>query len=227
MARGQFSKKDYLNCSRGKWRMRVDQGHPEAQTRIEDNPSTGEKVTLHEIVYDFISGVVKKIWTESHEKYGSKWCLQIHDADDIVVLNIPMNSGYASATITKLLNADITKPIKFVPYYFEEDKKSRMVLYQDDQKVESLYTRENQRDFPIFPEGGDNDDINLWKIQVNKFLKNKVKEDIIPKLPKDEDVSSEETLNSIPSASTPSGQTKAPEGPREAPFPDEPDDLPF
>ncbi len=226
MARGQFLKKDYLNCTKGKWRMKVSEGHPDAKTRIEDNPSTGEKVTLHEVVYDFISGTVKKIWTETHEKYGSKWCLQVHDGDDIVVLNIPMNSGYASATITKLLNADITKPIKFVPYYFEEEKKSRMVLYQDDQKVESLYTKDSQKDFPIFPASDDQDDINLWKIQVNKFLKNKVKEKIIPKLP-DLENDSKEMLDSIPQATSPSTTEQKDQGPQDVPFPDDSDDLPF
>ena len=110
MARGQFDRKDYINCSLGKWRMKADKDNPNAIARIaqQGDPEAHE---VWEIVYDFVEGIVKKIGIEKSDKYDSKWCIEVHDGTDKMILQMSVNSGYASATITKLLNADITKKV--------------------------------------------------------------------------------------------------------------------
>lgn len=224
MARGQFSRKDYLTCSLGKWRQKVSETHPNRQERVNKDGNL-----VYELVYDFASGILRKITVESHEEFGKKWALQIHDQQEVMVLQVPFSSGYAGAMISKLLNCDLKKSITFIPYYFEEEKRSRMVLKQEDRKIPNMYTKENPGDFPQFPTSGDKDDLALWKMEVNRFLVDKVDSVIRPQLPKEEELATEQALDE---ATAKPGEHL--DGPPEdnSGFPDGPDnsddnDLPF
>ena len=214
MARGQRTRKEYLNCSLGKWRQRVDSVHPKGEQRTNENGTL-----VYEIVDDFATGVLKKIYREVSEEYGDKWCLQVHDGNEILILQVSVNSGYTSAMIPKLLNCDLDQPITFMPYYFAEEKKARMVLEQNGAKVASFYTKEDPKDFPPFPDTGDPDDVSLWKIQTNKFLRNVVETMIIPKLPDAATVDAEAGLAEATEDPRPSGR-----GGHEAPPPTPPDE---
>ncbi len=233
MARGQFSKKDYLTCSLGKWRQKVDENTPNRIQRINEKGNT-----VNELVWDYVSGIIEKMYLEVNVEYGDKWCIQIRDGADVMILQVSVKSGYTSAMIPKLLNCDFLKPVEFRPYYFEEDKKARMVLLQDDQKVPNFYTREDPKDFPPFPTTGQADDLALWKIQTNKFLKKVVEEMILPKLPDPNTLADAESLNEA--TEVPESQRAHVGGPpnSDAPFPNSsagagggedngPDDLPF
>jgi hypothetical protein len=232
MARGQRTRKEYLNCTLGKWRQRVTSDHPRGVLRTTDK---GNQV--YEIVDDFVTGLLKKIYLEESTEYGDKWCLQVHDGNEILILQVSVNSGYTSALIPKLLNCDLEQPITFSPYFFDEEKKARMVLEQNGAKVGSFYTREDPKDFPPFPTTGDKDDLALWKIETNRFLKNIVETVIIPRLPDPATVDAEAGLAEATEDPRPSGRggnsAPDPTPPPERygaknPMDDEPpDDLPF
>ena len=189
MARGQFSRKDYLVASLGKWRQKVTESHPNAMPRV------NEKGThVWELVWDYVTGILKKIYIEHHPEFGGKWCLQIHDGSEVMILQISSGTGASGATIGKLLNCDLKVPITFIPYYFEEEKRARMVLEQNGQKIASYYSKDDPKDFPPFPESGTKDDLALWKIQISKFYEKVVEERIIPKLPDPAEVDNEIAL---------------------------------
>lgn len=228
MARGSFQRKDYLVCTAGKWRQKSDQSNPNATARIYED-SSGKKKTVYELVDDYVSGVLKKIWIEEHPDYGRSWALQVHDGSDIMVLKVKFGSGYSSSLISKLANCDLSRPIMFIPYYFEQEHKSVMVLNQEGEKIESYFTKDKPNGFPKYPEDGDKDDVNVWKSQVNKFLKNFVEKNIIPKLPDADSLDTEERLANMDSKEFPIAPPPTTESfpdLDDAP-PDEPDDLPF
>lgn len=189
MARGTVSKKNYLTCSRGKWRERVDSGTHGATQRTITPLDGSAQYDVWEKVDDFVSGVIREIHLVDDEKYGRQWNIIIQDGTEVLVLQFQYDSGYAMALLTKFPNADVTKEIAFHPYFFEEEKKARMVIKQNGVSIDSHFTREDPKGFPPFPDNApgsdraDKDDVKLWKINAMKFLVRHLKENILPKLP--------------------------------------------
>jgi len=229
MARGTFEKKSYLSCSQGKWRQRVDKSNPDAKLRIAEG-SDGSKREVYELVDDYVEGRIQKIWVDEHDKFGRSWAIQIYDGKETMVLQVNLDSGYSTHMISKLANCDLSKPIMFIPYYFEEEKKTVMVLMQNGSKIQSHFTKEHPNGFPPFPDGGDKDDIKIWKASANKFLIKFVEKNIIPKLPDDDQVALD-NLDSGEFPQYPEEEKKKGEKDTgyqdDVPFPDETSDLPF
>jgi len=232
MSRGNVSKVNFLKCSQGKWREKVPEGTVGSvirKVKVEGKP----EFEVNELVNDFVEGVIIAIGVHTHEEFGRSWNVTIQDGPEILVLQFKYDSGYAFQFLQKLPNVDLSKPVVFLPYYFEEDRKTRLVLKQDNIKVESYFSREDPHGYPPLGEGADKDDINLWKIQAIKFLKAFLEENIIKKLPKKETVEAliAPQLDPLPSSSgrpDPSNGVHDREREhREHTEPEEKDDLPF
>lgn len=235
MARGNVQHKSYLTCSRGKWRERVTESTPGATART-ITPEEGGKqpYTVFEIVNDYVSGTIRSIEVQDDNKdYGRQWLITIQDDQEVLGLQFRYDSGYAFAFLSKLPNADVLQPISFYPYFFEEERKARLVLKQDNESIPSYFTKEDPKGFPAFPEGADKDEITIWKIDVMKFLVAYLNEHIMSKLPgkpEEKEISTEDNRSDAERSSIPGpGEDDVPQG-KEKEIRDpnlEEDDLPF
>lgn len=197
MARGNVQQRSYLTCSRGKWRERVTESTPDAVARTITPDEPGKPYTVFEIVNDYVSGIIRSIEVQDDQKgYGRQWLITIQDGEEVLCLQFRYDSGYAMAFLSKLPVVDLEQPVSFHPYYFDEERKARLVLKQDNENVPSYFTKEEPKGFPVFPEEGDDikDDIVIWKIEVMKFLVAYLNKEIIPKLPGKPENISQETI---------------------------------
>lgn len=184
MARGNVQHKSYLTCSKGKWRERVTESTPGSIERV-ITPDDGKKpYSVFEIVNDYVSGKICSIEVQDDNKgYGRQWLVTIQDGDEVLGLQFRYDSGYAFAFLSKIPCATIHDSISFYPYYFEEERKVRLVLKQDNKNLPGFFTKENPKGFPVFPEAANKDDITVWKIEAMKFLVEYLNTHIIDKLP--------------------------------------------
>jgi len=184
MARGNVPHKSYLTCSRGKWRERVTESTPGSTGRTITPDDGKSPYPVFEIVNDYVSGIIRSIEVQEDNKgYGRQWLVTIQDGNEVLGLQFSYDSGYAFAFLSKLPNADVLRDISFHPYFFEEERKARLVLKQDNENIPSYFTKEDPKGFPDFPEGANKDDITVWKIEVMKFLVDYLETNIIDKLP--------------------------------------------
>ncbi len=188
MARGNVQHKSYLTCSKGKWRERVTESTPGSTQRI-ITPDDGKKpYSVFEIVNDYVSGTICSIEVQDDNKgYGRQWLVTIQDGNEVLGLQFRYDSGYAFAFLSKIPCATIQDSISFYPYYFEEERKARLVLKQDNKNLPGFFTKEDPKGFPAFPDGTNKDDIKddivIWKIEAMKFLVEYLNTHIIDKLP--------------------------------------------
>lgn len=195
MARGNVQRKSYLTCSRGKWRERVTESTPGSIGRTITPDDGKSPYTVFEIVNDYVSGIIRSIEVQEDTKgYGRQWLITIQDGNEVLGLQFSYDSGYAFAFLSKLPNADVLQDISFYPYFFEKEKKARLVLKQDNENIPSLFTKEDPKGFPTFPEGANEDDITIWKIEAMKFLVAYLNKEIIPQLPGKPENISQETI---------------------------------
>ena len=201
MARGNVQHRSYLTCSKGKWRERVTESTPGSTERIITPDDEKKPYSVFEIVNDYVSGIIRSIEVQDDNKgFGRQWLVTIQDGNEVLGLQFSYDSGYAFAFLSKLPNADVGKDISFYPYFFEEERKARLVLKQDNENIPSYFTKEDPKGFPAFPEatGEDfKDDITIWKIEAMKFLVTYLNANIIGKLPgKPEEVEVETPVDS-------------------------------
>jgi len=109
--------------------------------------------------------------------------------DDSVVVSLSAQSNFGEDFLKKLPNIDIDKPVKLVPYSFEDDKgkkKRGVTVYQDDVKLQSAYHKENAKTkkfnavngYPAIPKEAKDWDKDEWKLyfgQARIFLLGEIK----------------------------------------------------
>lgn len=217
MPRGTYEKKSYLQASRGKWRERSTEDNPNSTKRIVKRDDAPDKV-IHEIVDDFVTGTLRVIEVKEHEEYGKSFNLTVTDEQEIMILVFKYDSGYAFSFLKRIFNCDLEKPITFIPYYFEEDRRTLLVLKQGDEKIESFFSKDTPGGMPSLSEEErtDKDAVAIWKINALKWLWNEVQEKILP------------NLESLEVGLPASDIQPPPLSEEDAPPPiDETDDLPF
>lgn len=228
MARGSVQRKNYLTCSAGKWRERVSESTPGAISRMTTPLDGSPGKVVHEIVDDYVEGEILDIRKQEHDDYGDKWVITIKDGTSRLVLQVRYDSGYAMAMLTKLPNVDITRPVMFLPYYFEDEKKARMVLKQEGIKIPTFYSREDPKGFPPLAEDASKSDVKRWKIDAMEFLDAMVEKVVRPHLPpmdETEEITAYEDRSD--SHSLPASNHAGPAADSQDPGPDADDDLPF
>jgi hypothetical protein len=151
--RGKNEKKTYLKIAMGKIRERSDSSNPNAVKREYKDNDDNIKV-VYEIVDDWVEGYIKDLNIHNTDEYGSFYNLHIEDGEDRFVLQFKCESSVANSIIVKLPNVDLNKKVKIIPYYFEEEGRTKtpVVLMQGGEKVENYWTKENPGNLTPFPD---------------------------------------------------------------------------
>lgn len=125
----------------GTLRLSVPEGTEGSVVRKFEN-SKGEKMIKHEMVYTELSGMITNISFRDGE-YGKSLQLTISEnGEDDIVLSILTSSPFGEDMLKKILNIDMTKRVRLVPYSFLDDNsKSRkgITVYQDGNKIKSYF----------------------------------------------------------------------------------------
>lgn len=218
-----------MNCSAGKWREHVNSGTVGAIRRVTSPLDGSPGREVWELVDDYVEGEIVDIQHTTHPEFPDRWEVTIRDGEEVLVLQMKYDSGYAIAFLTKLRNLDLTRKVMFIPYFFEAEKKSRMVLKQEGMKIPSYYGREDPKGFPEYREDFTKAEATRWKLDVLDFLEKELEEHIRPSLPgldegveemdRYQDRSGDGSTARAESDAAPAGEVHDP-GPGE-------DDLPF
>lgn len=121
----------------------------ENEVKVREN-KLGNKV--YYVEYDSVSGKLVNAEMRHVEKISADVLeLTIKDGIDNYQLSLNVDSRYGKSFMARMLGIDLDKPIEILPYDFEnkEGKKiSGLNIYQDGQKINSLYTKENPNGLP-------------------------------------------------------------------------------
>jgi hypothetical protein len=149
--------RNYLSISDGKIAQRVQE---DAEGAIKKTNKEGTK-TYYEKHYPAISGFIRNVQKRSTE-YGEKLQIEIEDAGETFLLEMPWSSRYSSGFFTCIPNIDVTKKIRFSPYMKvavengKEIKKTMLYLAYNDEKgtdgksvnIPWAFTKENPNGLP-------------------------------------------------------------------------------
>lgn len=171
---GNGDKKFITILADGKFHQTVAEGTEGAVVRkYEDKDGVEQSKT--ELVFDAVSGMITKFGFKDGE-FGQNLELEI-DGEGIISASTASNFG--EDLMKKLPAIDLTKPVKLVPYAFEDAGKSKkgVTVYQDENKIDSFYynkeTKETINGMPV-PEGDTknfkSDDWKMHFMVVRKFL---------------------------------------------------------
>lgn len=137
----------FLKILQGTFRQEVSAGTDGSVSR-----TNKENRIVHEMVYTDLEGTITKVDLREHEEYGHQLCVDVTDGKETFQLQLPLSSNHADVFLNKSANIDFKKPVCFSPYQFtpkgEEKEKRGMVIKQNGEKVESLWTKENPGDVP-------------------------------------------------------------------------------
>lgn len=111
---------------------------------------TGRKV--YYVEYDSISGIITHAEMKHIDALGIDFiALTIKDGPDTYNLSIGAQDKYGKTFMMRMMNIDINKEVDITPYSFE-DKEGKKVagvnIYQNGEKLPSLYTREVPNGLP-------------------------------------------------------------------------------
>lgn len=128
----------------------------EGAVKREYETSDGKTGSKWELVYSEISGMLSKI-NFFEGDYGKSLQLTITDGDEKpVVLSLSCASNYGEDAMKKLMNVDMEKEVKIVPYSFTDDKgksKKGVTIYQDDEKIQNyFYDAKKEKNVHGYPE---------------------------------------------------------------------------
>lgn len=125
----------------GTLRLSVPEGTDGSVVREFEN-SKGEKMIKHEMVYTELSGMINNISFRDGEYGKSLQITIIENDEDYVVLSVLTSSPFGEDMLKKILNIDMTKRVRLVPYSFLDDNgKNRrgITVYQDGIKIKSYF----------------------------------------------------------------------------------------
>ncbi len=177
---GTFDRRTFINVTDGKLRQRVEPDHPQAKERKVTNPKTGDSKIVSELVYDFVEGNIIKIYAREQEGFGKQWIVEMQDGEEFFNISINYESGYAFAFLSRIFNVDISQRLRLTPYYIEDDRRAGIGIRQGGEKIKPYYTKDDPKDMPKLKNPDDESDRKIWKIQVLKFLQDKVDTKLTP-----------------------------------------------
>jgi hypothetical protein len=170
--------------SDGTIRVKTSESDPKAVKR-HFKLSDGTEGDKWEQVYHELSGKIAGILFVGGN-YGKTLNITVNDGEDII-LQMSMQSNYAEDVMKKLPSLDLTQPVTFKPYSFEDSKKKLrrgISVIQGEVKIKSFFHDEKNNpinDFPAFT--GDPKDKEDWKIYfltTRKFLQKFIEDNIQP-----------------------------------------------
>lgn len=175
----------YLSIGEGKITKRVKEPTENSVSRV-----TKEGKTVHEEIYDAISGTITDIKTQDHPQFGRFWNVTLTDGSDTYILQMNYSSSYSAAFLKLLPNVNLSLPVRIIPTMkvVEGKKKPGMFIMQNGEALKHYYTKDNPNGLPplakvkvkvqgkLQEKWDDND--------MMEFLENMVNETIKPKLGK-------------------------------------------
>jgi hypothetical protein len=182
MALGESTNnKTYLGIFDGSFTLKVK---PETPGAIKRTNKLGKEVW--ERRFGFVDGYLSDLKVELGE-YGKQWSISLKDGDDIYVLKTEYSGGNSFSILNRLLNADLSKKIKLEIFIGEgtkpDQKRTVILLKQDDKLVPTMYSKEHQGDCPqmkqILVKG-----VLTWDDSERAaFMEQKILSEITPKIP--------------------------------------------
>ena len=162
-------RKRYLKISRGILKERVQKGTEGAFETITDEG----KVVYDRHFANFTGKITAASYKESDRGYKGQYYFDMEANGEKV--SIVVNEGTASnVLINKLLKCDLEQLVKIVPYFFEAEKKVRIVVIQagatGEVKINQLYGRDYKHEkFPTLEKE--------WQ-ELSVYDQNKFKQDM-------------------------------------------------
>tara|TARA_R110000796_G_scaffold73842_2_gene165871 strand:+ start:1410 stop:2069 length:660 start_codon:yes stop_codon:yes gene_type:complete len=146
----------YLSFMGGKFVQRVPEGTPGAEPRVlKKGPNEGN--TIHELLYDTLGGGIIKMETEASE-YGKQLHIfldvsTVEEPEAKIKISISLSSGAAKGLLSRLPVIDFSKDVTLKGFKIERKDKPGtygvyLVPYQDNNKLESFYTRDEPKGLP-------------------------------------------------------------------------------
>lgn len=138
----QSERKRFLKISKGIMKERVQKGTEGAFETI-----TEEGKVIYDRHFASFTGTVKAAsYKESDRGYKGQYYFDMETSGETV--SIVVNEGTAAnVLINKLLNCNLQELVMIKPYYFEEEKKVRIVLIQEEGnrevKIQPYYNKDN------------------------------------------------------------------------------------
>jgi hypothetical protein len=169
----------FLSIGDGKITKRVKEPTDISQSRTLKNGNT-----IHEEIYDGVSGMIIGIKTHEHPAYGKFWNIVIQDGEETYTLQMNYSGGYASAFLKTLPNVVLTKRVRFSPSMKIEGDKKKVTLFiqQDGKALKHFYTKDNPNDLPPMVQKKVKGK-QIWDdSDMMEFLEQMVNEKIVPQL---------------------------------------------
>jgi len=217
LANNKFNGTYAIVIADGSIRVKANEGDKDAVLR-EFKLSDGTEDSKWEKVYSELSGIITAINFRDTD-FGKVIQLTFSDNDEEIILSLSTASNFGEDLMKKLPALDFSKPVKVIPYSFEDKKtkklKKGVTVYQGDAKIPSFFSDENNKPingFPVVEDGKqmDKDDWKVYFISARKFLVEYIINNVLDKLSnKDsvdkiidhfggEEVSEEISVNSVP-----------------------------
>ena len=166
----------------GTLREKVEEGAL-GSVRRDYEKTDGTKGTKFELVYAKIEGIIRDVRVYEGDQFRSLHITienNVGGESDTAILSIPADGSYGDDVMKKLPVVDISLPVSFAPYSFEDDKgKNRrgMTIVQNSKKLQNYYydfaTKKSLHGFPE-PEGDTatfkKEDWRIHFMKVRKFL---------------------------------------------------------
>lgn len=109
----------------------------------------------NKLVYENHFNIMKDVLIQEFEKraseeYGDSWNIKLAHAksDETYTLTLPYSGRLTMGVFFRLPNLDINKPMNLRLFWFADEEKAALVIYQNDQKVEAFWTKDNKGDMP-------------------------------------------------------------------------------
>jgi len=127
----------------------------------EANASTTQRVTktgrlVHEERFKDLVAILEGAETKEND-FGKQWVLKFRDGEDFYMVNMPFSSRYSSSFLKALLNIDLSKNVKFMPWSMTDKndatkKVTGVTMYQNDgngfTKVAPAFTKDDPNGLP-------------------------------------------------------------------------------
>lgn len=171
----------FLSISDGKITKRVKQPTSESVTRV-----TKEGKTVHEEIYDGVSGIITDIQVKEHQSFGKFWNITIEDDGVRYILQTNYSGGYASAFLKTLPNVDVEERVRFAPHMKIENDKKKVTLFlqQGGKALKHAYTKDEPNGLPQMKQIKVKGVMQWDDTEMMEFLENMVNTTILPKLKK-------------------------------------------
>lgn len=196
----------FLNTFKGSFTRRANSETEGAVSRkISKGVNKGKEIW--ELQFNTLSDIyIQEFERRSSDDYGYSWNIKLAHAksDETFTLTMPYSGRITMGLFLRLPNVDINKQMTLRLHYFEAEDKSALVVWQDNNKIEAFWTKDDPKGMPELIKSV-KDGKDVWdSTDRMKFLENYLEKDLNPTMnageyvPVDEDVNQDEPKTEEP-----------------------------